>query len=154
MSTQGTRTKAPAATAAATAVRKRVKISTETRITKLATDHRLGVIMGFLFVSKADGEDYYDHHGHNIPESEIIPAALHFSDNGAMDVMHDRNEAGSVPFVWPFTTEFAKALGIAAPKFTGLLIGVRPRDPSLLKRVDDGELVAFSLDGIGYETEV
>ncbi len=124
-------------------------------LTKLSTDARLGIAIGFLFVSKFRGEDYYDLHGHHIPEAEILPACLWFAENGrGMDVMHDRKKAGSAPFVFPYTTEFAKSVGNDRPIYTGMAFGVKPSDPATLKRIDRGELVAFSLDGIGYETEV
>lgn len=124
-------------------------------LTKLAVEPRLGIAIGFLFVSKFKGEDYYDLHGHHIPEAEITKACLWFVENGgAMDVMHDRKKAGSAPFVFPYTTEFAKAVGNEKPIYTGMAFGVKPTDPTTLKRIDRGELVAFSLDGTGYETEV
>ena len=115
-------------------------------------DRGLGLVMGYAIVCKEDGEDYYDLQGDHVPEDAMLKAALDFMENGGVaKEMHRGDEAGSVVFAFPLTTDVAKALGVEARR-TGLLIAMKP-DPAMMKRFETGELTGFSIGGLRLKDE-
>ena len=128
-------------------------------------DKRLGLVFGWAIVCKVKGEDYYDlnvdthgvHAGErvpeHIPEDVMTKAALDITKNGVMpgNEMHDGPNRGHYPFLFPMTTDIAKAMGITTEK-TGLMCAFAP-PPDVLAKFDSGEYTGFSIEGkrLSYE---
>ena len=119
----------------------------------LKVDTDLGLVFGFAAVCKVDGEEYFDSQGDHIDEDALLEAAVDFvkSDSVSTD-MHARETDGVTPtrdgqvvFVFPLTTDIAKALKITAPQ-TGLLIAMQP-SPAVLAKFKSGEYTGFSIGG-------
>jgi len=119
-------------------------------------DKKHGIVFGFGIVCKDEdrGGDagYTDLQKEYVPEDVMFDASVDFSLNSrATDVMHDNEEDGVAVFLFPLTTEIAKALEITTKK-TGLLVGMKPSKETF-KRFESGELRAFSIGGKGYVVE-
>ena len=109
-------------------------------------DETLGLVFGFAIVSKKDGADYYDLQDDHIPEDAMLKASLDFMINSRVaKEMHSGDEAGTVVFAFPLTTDIAKALEIET-KTTGLLIAMRPAE-GMLAKFKSGEFTGFSIGG-------
>lgn len=119
----------------------------------LKIDDSLGVVLGWGIISKIDGQEYFDKQDHHIPEQTIFESAVDFVLNsGVHKEMHKGSEKGQVVFVWPMTTEIAKAFDIQT-KVTGLMIGVKPNDPAILEKFKDGTYTGFSIGGVIVEDQ-
>ena len=117
-------------------------------------DESLGLVFGWAIVCTEDGQPYFDLQGDHIPEDVMMKAALDFMENSAvLKEMHDGEGKGYSVFTFPLTSEVAKAFGLGTQK-TGLMIGVRPQDPEMLKRFQVGELTGFSIGGFCLREEV
>lgn len=109
-------------------------------------DENLGLVFGFAIVCQKDGADYYDLQDDHIPEDTMLKAALDFMLNSRVaKEMHTGDEAGTVVFGFPLTTDIAKALEIET-KQTGLLIAMRPA-AGMLAKFKTGEFTGFSIGG-------
>lgn len=133
------------------------------RVAKI--DKRLGLVFGWAVVCKVKGEDYYDlnvdfvgpHAGErvpeHIPEDVMAKAALDITKNGTMpgNEMHEGPDRGHYPFLFPLTTDIAKAMGITTEK-TGLMCAFAP-PPDILAKFESGEYTGFSIEGkrLAYE---
>lgn len=126
------------------------------RIAKV--DKNLGLVFGWAIVCKVKGEDYYDlnvdqagpHKGErvpeHIPEDAMVKAAVDFAEAGAPgNEMHDGPDVGSYVFLFPMTTDVAKAMGIETEK-TGLMVAYKPT-PEVLEKFADGTYTGFSIEG-------
>lgn len=129
------------------------------RIAKV--DEGLGLVFGFAIVCKVNGEDYYDLNvdpsgervPEHIPESTMTKAALDLSENGAPgNEMHKGPDSGHYPFLFPLTTDIAKAMGITTEK-TGLLCAYKPT-PEVLAKFKSGEYTGFSIEGARVKSEL
>lgn len=133
------------------------RISTS-RIAKVDEGH--GLVIGYAMVCKVDGQDYYDlnvdqegpHVGkrvpEHIPEDSMFDCAVEAASTGihmAGNDMHEGPDSGSYYFMFPLTTEIAKALDIEA-KRTGLLVAYKP-EPEVLAKFRDGTYTGFSIEG-------
>ena len=119
----------------------------------LKVDSDLGLVFGWAIVSKRDGEPYFDLQGDHIPEESMLAAAFDFAKNAQFDRMHDFKAHGRIAFLWPMTTEVAKAFGVETSQ-TGLMIAVRP-DDATLEEFRSGKLRGFSIGGVrGVDEEV
>lgn len=127
-------------------------------------DKPLGLVFGWAIVCKQDGEAYYDlnvdqagaHAGELIPEHitepAMLKAALGFTETEqAGNEMHAGPDKGHYPFVFPLTTDIAKALGIES-KNTGLLIAYKP-PPDVFAKFADGTYRGFSIEGSRLDWE-
>ncbi len=117
-------------------------------------DESLGLVFGYAIVCKEDGEDYFDVQGDHIPEDAMLKASADFMEHSrvAKD-MHVGDEAGSVVFCFPLTSEIAKAMGIDAPN-TGLMIAMKP-PADIIGKFKSGEYTGFSIGGLrGLDEEV
>lgn len=129
---------------------------TNFRIAKV--DEGLGLVFGWAIICKVKGEDYYDlnidqdgpHKGErvpeHIPEDVMAKAALGLVAAGSPgNEMHDGPDRGTYPFLFPMTTDIAKAMGITTEK-TGLMCAFKP--PSdILQKFRDGTYTGFSIEG-------
>ncbi|RLE20450.1 MAG: hypothetical protein DRJ50_10725 [Actinobacteria bacterium] len=113
------------------------------------TDASRRLVFGHLIVCKINGEDYHDTDGSNVPEDVMLDAALSWAKSvKPADVMHEGDDVGTHPFLFPMTTEVAKAFGIDDPKKTGLMIAQQV-DAATFERFESGELKGFSVEGGG-----
>lgn len=120
----------------------------------LKASKQLGIVFGYAIVSKVDGEDYYDLQGDNIDEEAMTKAASEFAlEVGKGKIMHTGPLAADVVFLFPLTTEIAKALDITAKRH-GLLVGFKPHDPAVLDKFASGEFTGFSIGGTRGDDEV
>lgn len=133
------------------------------RVAKI--DKRLGLVFGWAVVCKVKGQDYYDlnvdtHGSHagervpeHIPEDVMTKAALDISKVGTLpgNEMHEGPDRGHYPFLFPLTTDIAKAMGITTEK-TGLMCAFSP-PPDVLAKFESGEYTGFSIEGkrLAYE---
>lgn len=133
------------------------------RVAKI--DKSLGLVFGWAVVCKVKGEDYYDlnvdtvgsHAGErvpeHIPEDVMTKAAFDMTKSGATpgNEMHDGPDRGHYPFLFPLTTDIAKAMGITTEK-TGLMCAFAP-PPDVLAKFQSGEYTGFSIEGkrLAYE---
>ena len=119
----------------------------------LKVDSELGLVFGFAIICKQDGEDYYDLQGDHIPEEAMIEAALDFAENSQVaKEMHGDEERGVTPFLFPMTTDVAKAFGLEDISQTGLMIAIKP-DDDMLEKFKSGELTGFSIGGRRIQDE-
>lgn len=133
------------------------------QILKVDVSH--GLVFGFAIVSKVKNdagelEDYYDlnvdhagpHAGKRVPENitedAMFKAAVDAASQGvqmAGNDMHAGDDTGTFYFMFPLTTEIAKALEIDTPR-TGLLVAYKP-EPDILAKFQDGTYTGFSMEG-------
>lgn len=129
-------------------------------------DEEHGIVFGFAIVCKKDGEDYYDlnvdlegvHKGKRVPEhiteDAMFKAAAEAAELGVQmpgNDMHAGDDTGAYWFMFPLTTEIAKALDIETPR-TGLLVGYKP-EADILAKFKDGTYTGFSIEGARVEYE-
>lgn len=109
-------------------------------------DAKLGVVFGFAIVCKDAGGDYFDLQGEHVPEAVMLEAAAEFAKTARpVKAMHAGEDQGSNLFVFPLTSEVAKALNITSTQ-TGLLIGMQP-SPAVMAKFQSGEYKGFSIGG-------
>jgi hypothetical protein len=121
-------------------------------------DETLGLVFGWAIVCKVNGEDYYDlnidHEGQHagkrvpehIPEPVMLKGSLDLVKNGVPgNEMHAGPDKGTYPFVFPLTSDIAKAMGITTEK-TGLMVAFAPPADVLAKYLD-GTYKGFSIEG-------
>lgn len=120
----------------------------------LKVDDELGLVLGFAIISKINGEPYFDVQGDHIPEDAMLDAATDFMMNSRMaKEMHRGDQAGSVVFCWPMTTEIAKTFGITTSR-TGLMIAMKPDTDEMLQKFKSGEYTGFSIGGVRVQDEI
>lgn len=111
----------------------------------------LGLVFGYAIICKEDGAEYFDSQGDHIPEDAMLAAAADFLENSqTAKAMHEGDQIGKA-WVFPLTTEIAKALDIET-KRTGLLIAMKP-DPDTLSKFKSGDYTGFSIGGVRLEDE-
>src|SRR5690606_12092775 len=125
----------------------------EARARVVKTSDELGLVFGWALTSKAGGTDYFDLHGDNIVEEDLIRVAAEFMESGgATDEQHDFEADGRVVFAMPLTAEVAKSFGIQTDT-TGLMVAIKP-SPEVFAKFKTGEYTGFSIAGIGERIEV
>ena len=113
----------------------------------MKVDDSLGLVFGFAIVSKIDGEAHFDRQADHIPEEVMLKGAFEFAKNQRVaKEMHRGDAIGSIVFMFPLTTEIAKSLDITT-KRTGLLIAMKPEDPAVMEKFQDGTYTGFSIGG-------
>jgi hypothetical protein len=141
----------------------KAEFSADARIVKI--DESLGLVFGWAIVCKINGEDYYDlnvdrageHAGErvpeHIPEDAMLKGAFGLMEVGAPgNEMHAGPDAGHYPFVFPMTSDIAKAMGIQTEK-TGLMVAYKP-PPAVLAKFIDGTYTGFSIEGSRLKSEM
>lgn len=127
------------------------QIEATARVAKL--NDELGLVFGWALTTKAAGQDYYDLHGDNILEEDLIKVAAEYLAAGApTDEMHDEEPDGRVVFAMPLTAEVAKAFGIDTDTH-GLMVAIKP-SPEVFAKFKSGELTGFSIGGYGLREPV
>lgn len=122
------------------------KAEETTKFQVAKVDEGEGIVYGYAFVCKVNGKPYVDSQRDYIPERAMLKAAYKFSVGmRKMDQMHDEVTCGQVVYLFPLTTEIAKAFNIRTDK-TGLLIGVKPT-PDVLAKFKSGTYKGFSIGG-------
>lgn len=123
----------------------------ELRSKVMKVDESHGLVLGFAIITSQDGQEYFDCQGDAITDEAMLEAATDFAKSMAGDDMH-RGPDGEVVFMFPLTSEIAKAFDIQCPR-TGLMIGMRP-SPEVLKKFRDGEYTGFSIGGERIDEDV
>lgn len=137
-----------------------------TKATVLKVDDSLGLVFGFAIVCKVDGDDYYDLNvdregtlkgqrvPEHIPEDVMLKAALEFraETDCPGNEMHVGDAKGQHVFLFPLTTDIAKALEIETKK-TGLLVAYQP-PADVLQKFKDGTYTGFSIEGYHQGSEL
>ena len=135
------------------------------QVFKAGVDAEHGVVFGYAIVSKIDGQDYYDLNidkradgsyervPEHITEKAMLDASCDFAEKAERpgNEMHRGPDVGKYVFLFPLTTEIAKALEITARK-TGLLVGFKP-SPEVLAKFVDGTYSGFSIEGVHLTDE-
>lgn len=133
-------------------VRGEADIEATARVVKTSSDE-LGLVFGWALTSKSAGADYFDLHGDNVVEDDLIRVAAEFMESGgASDEMHDFEKDGRVVFAMPLTAEVAKSFGIQTDT-TGLMVAIKP-SADVFAKFKSGEYTGFSIAGIGERIEV
>lgn len=110
-------------------------------------DSELGLVLGWAIICTEGGEPYFDMQGDHIPEASMLKAATDFMAGARVaKEMHVGGGVGNIVFAWPMTTEVAKAFGVSTNS-TGLMIALKPSNPSVLAKFKSGELTGFSIGG-------
>lgn len=119
----------------------------------LKVDRKLGLVFGWGCVCKVDGEDFFDSQGDHIPEDSMIEATTDFMENSRVaKEMHVGESRGAIVHSFPLTADIAKAMGITS-KHSGWMIAMKPHDPSVLTKFEDGTYTGFSIGGAYLEDE-
>jgi len=121
-------------------------------------DPKLGLVFGWAVICKIDGEPYFDrnvdfagkHKGKRVPEhvteDAMLKASVEFMDGErAGNELHEGPDSGHYVFVFPMTSDIAKAMGIETKK-TGMMVAYKPT-PDVLKKFESGEYTGFSIEG-------
>lgn len=127
-------------------------------------DESLGLVFGWAIVCKVQGRDYFDwnvdhagtHKGKLVPEhiteDAMTKAATGFAlGDRAGNEQHAGPDVGTYPFIFPLTTEIAKAMGIQSD-MTGLMVAYKP-PKDVLAKFASGEYSGFSVEGLRVHTE-
>lgn len=118
----------------------------------LKVNEELGLVLGWAIVCTVDGKPYFDKQDDHIPENAMLKAATDFMlHSRRAKEMHDRDEAGTVIYAFPLTSDIQKAYGIECDR-TGLMIIMKP-DEEMLEKFKSGELTGFSIGGRREEDE-
>lgn len=138
----------------------------------LNVDEEHGLVFGYAITCKVRNaagelEDYFDlnvdqegvHKGKRVPECItedcMFKAAVDTAEAGVQlpgNDMHAGPDVGSYYFMFPVTTEIAKALGWTVEK-TGLVVGYHPGDDEVLAKFKNGTYKGFSIEGARVESE-
>lgn len=113
----------------------------------IKVDTSLGLVMGWAIICKIADQPYFDTQGDHIPEPAMLEASVDFMANSRMSPeMHQGESKGTVLFAWPMTREIAESFGITTAQ-TGLMIAMKPNDPAILEKFQDGTYTGFSIGG-------
>lgn len=117
-----------------------------------------GIILGWGIVCTKDGEDYFDSQDECFKEDGTFDAVVEFSKNLVLCEMHARDsrgniiKAGNVVFHFPLIREVADSYNIKTDT-TGWMVGAKPYNPEILKKLENGEYTGLSVGGVRIETE-
>lgn len=109
---------------------------------------QLGVVFSWSAISLVEGQPYVDFHGDWIPEDALMEAHLDFAEKSrAMKVEHEGGPMGTVPFVFPLTSDVKKSLEVES-KYSGAVLGMKPFAKATLDRFrPGGDLRGVSMGG-------
>lgn len=111
-------------------------------------------VRGWASVVSVDGDPVTDWQGDVIAIEELRKAAHQFiTDARVAKAMHAGSKIGEVVESVIIDDEFAKAIGATAPQ-RGWWIGMRIESDAIRKRVQSGELKAFSIGGRGKRRKI
>lgn len=125
----------------------------DSRICKVDSQH--GLVFGFAIVCKNAGQEYFDLNIDDdgervpeyIPEDTMLKAAIDFAKTARPgNEMHKGPDVGTYYFLFPLTTDIAKAFNIQSSR-TGLMVAYHPGDPEVLEKFRDGTYKGFSIEG-------
>lgn len=111
------------------------------------------IIYGWASVISKNGEAVIDTQGDIIEASVLVKAVTEFMiDAREAHVMHEGQQHGIVVHSFPLVGDIAKSLGIESSR-EGWIVGLKV-SPEIMKRVDSGELKAFSIGGSAIREKV
>jgi len=129
------------------AIRKQEETRFEGKILKADSSERM--VWGWASVNTVNGELITDKQGDQIPPQVMEKAATRFMQSvRAAKAMHEGGSIGEVVHSLPLTKQIAESLGISSP-IEGWIIAMKVHDEAVWKRVQSGELKAFSIGGSG-----
>lgn len=115
-------------------------------------DAEHGIVFGWGIICKEDGKPYIDVQNDEITEDSMLKAAASFAEGARIGKeMHAGDTKGQHLFLFPLTTDIAKALGLETKK-TGLLLGYKP-PADVLEKFKDGTFTGFSIGGHIIDSE-
>lgn len=123
----------------------------EVSLVKVDRENR--IVYGWASVVVNKGEVVVDTQGDIIEPAELVKATTDFMiKERQTHVMHEGEQRGIVVHSFPLVGSIAKSLGIECDK-EGWIVGVQVSD-DVMKRVDSGELKAFSIGGAARRVKV
>lgn len=118
---------------------------------KADADNR--IVYGWASVITKNGEPVVDTQGDVIEAAVLVKAVTDFMvDVREAHVMHEGEQHGTVIHSFPMVGEIAKSLGIQCDR-EGWIVGLKV-SPEVMKRVDSGELRAFSIGGSAIREKI
>lgn len=112
------------------------------------------VVSGWAYVAEQDGKEVIDHSGDVWPVAELEKSAHDFVIECRVGkANHQGDKKSELVESIVFTKEKQEALGIDLKKI-GWFVSFRIEDEEVLKQVENGELVMFSIGGSGNREEV
>lgn len=121
----------------------------------LKADPHEQIVYGWGSVSVANGELITDLQGDQIEPDVLEKAVTEFMlDYRESGVMHDGSSVGDVIASLVTTPQIVKAFGLSQDLPIGWILGVKIKDPEVWKRVQSGELQAFSIQGTADREEL
>lgn len=122
-------------------------------VVKVSTiSKKLGIVFGWAVESMRKGAQHFDTQGDHYDEDALVADFADFMlKSRTSGEMHEVAD-GDVVFLFPLTTELAKALEITTEK-TGVLVGIKP-SPAVLAKFESGEYTGFSIGGQRLEERV
>lgn len=116
-------------------------------------DKKLGIVFGWGVIATENGQPYFDTQGDHTPDESLLEASADFmlgdrvaGDSHMKDEQGNLITKGTVVFAWPMTKDIAEAFGYPAAR-TGLMVGLKPSDPEILTKFENGEYTGFSIGG-------
>lgn len=111
------------------------------------------IIYGWASVITKRGEPVIDTQGDIIDAPVLVKAVTDFMiDAREAHVMHEGEKHGIIVHSFPLVGDIAKSLGIQC-EMEGWIVGMKV-SPEVMKRVDSGELRAFSIGGAAVREKV
>jgi hypothetical protein len=128
-------------------------VTLDGQVTKI--DRKQQLVFGWASVAEVAGKSLVDRQGDVLSEDEMEKMAYRYvSGIREMGVMHkDVGGLGELVESMVFTREKQKAMGIDLGK-SAWWIGFRVTNPAVWKRVESGELKAFSIHGKGVREKI
>ena len=112
------------------------------------------VAYGWAYVSKVEDSQVVDHSGQTWEIDDVRHTAHQFvTDCRTGGEMHITKGGATLVESIVLTKDVQSALGIDLKK-EGWFVGFRIEDDVLLERVEKGELVMFSIGGVGLEEKI
>lgn len=110
------------------------------------------LVYGWASVAKKDGEDVEDLQGDVITDIDNLREVVHdFMGTRVGKAMHEGAQVGTIVDSMVFDKDLQDALGIDLG-CEGWFVGYKVTDDAVWKRVESGELAAFSIGGSGERT--
>lgn len=117
------------------------------------------MVYGWASVVTKDGAPVEDRQGDVMDMDNLRDVVHDFMANRTGNTMHEPDDQGAIvktgeivdSFVWD--AEVAKAFGVDFG-CEGWMVGYKVEDAAVWKRVQDGELKAFSIEGAGVRTPI
>lgn len=113
----------------------------------IKTDGNQQLVWGWASVISKDGTTVVDSQGDIISPETLVKASTDFMLSlRTAKAMHSGSKIGEFVHSLPLTNDIAKALGISSNQ-EGWIVACKIHDQNVWKRIQSGELTAFSIGG-------